>query len=505
MKKTIQRMAAVGFSIMMLLGNGMVAHAEAGYTYSYDWWEDVQYSPDAYKTVAVYTDVELGLDKKLNAPQGLFVTGNMIYLCDTGNNRILELERKDEDTIELVRVIDKITGDVENKEFSAPTDVAVSEDGCIYVADKNNNRILKLDKDANYIQEFTKPADATFDQSLSFLPSKISIDTAGRVYCVATNANKGLLKYENDGTFSGFVGATPVTYDWTDYIWKKFATQEQRAQMESFVPTEYDNVYMDYEGFIYACTTNVTKDDLDSGAADPVRRLNMMGNDIMVRNGEFNIIGDLYWGAGGGYEGPSLFTDVTALENDVFVCLDKTRGRLFSYDDQGRMLYCFGGNGNMDGYFKQPSALEHMGHDLLVLDSLDNSLTMFTPTEYGNEIYNAIELFQDGEYEKSGESWQNVLNMNGNYDLAYIGIGRSLLRQEKYHEAMEYFKLKLDDDNYSKAFKQYRKEWVEEHILVIIVLLLLIICVPLIIGRLREIKEEIDRADIFRNEEEKQE
>ena len=275
--------------------------------------------------------------------------------------------------------------------------------------------------------------------------------------------------------------------------------------MESFVPTEYDNVYMDYEGFIYACTTNVTKDDLDSGAADPVRRLNMMGNDIMVRNGEFNIIGDLYWGAGGGYEGPSLFTDVTALENDVFVCLDKTRGRLFSYDDQGRMLYCFGGNGNMDGYFKQPSALEHMGHDLLVLDSLDNSLTMFTPTEYGNEIYNAIELFQDGEYEKSGESWQNVLNMNGNYDLAYIGIGRSLLRQEKYHEAMEYFKLKLDDDNYSKAFKQYRKEWVEEHILVIIVLLLLIICVPLIIGRLREIKEEIDRADIFRNEEEKQE
>lgn len=500
MKKTLKRMAALALSVMTLAGSNLVVHADTGYTYGYDWWGDVQYSPDAYKTVAVYTAVELGLDTKLNAPQGLFVTGNSIYLCDTGNNRILELERRDKDTISLVRVIDHITGEVENREFAAPTDIAVSEEGFLYIADRDNNRILKLDHDGNFMMEFTKPVDATFDQSLSFLPSKIAIDTAGRVYCVATNANKGLIKYENDGTFSGFIGATPVTYDWTDYIWKKLATQEQRAQMESFVPTEYDNVYMDYEGFIYACTTNVSEEDLDSGAADPIRRLNMMGNDILVRNGDWYIIGDLYWGSGGGYEGPSLITDVTAMENDVFFGLDKTRGRLFAYDDQGRMLYCFGGNGNMDGYFKQPSALDHMGHDLLVLDSLDNSLTLFTPTEYGSSIYNAIEQFQNGDYEESGESWQAVMDMNGNYDLAYIGIGRSLLRQERYHEAMDYFRLKLDDDNYSKAFKQYRKEWVEDHIVLIFAGVFLVLCVPLAIGKLKEIKREIDHADIFQDE-----
>ena len=497
MKKTIQRMAALALSVVTLAGSNMVVHADEGYTYGYDYWGDVQYSPDAYKTISVYTDVELGLDKKLNAPQGLFVVGQFIYLCDTGNNRILEMERKDEDTIELVRVIDHITGDVADKEFQNPTDIAVSEEGFLYIADRDNNRILKLDSDGNYVMEFTKPADATFDQSLSFFPSKIAVDSAGRVYCVATNANKGLIKYESDGTFAGFVGATPVTYDWTDYIWKRLATQEQRAKMESFVPTEYDNVFMDYEGFIYACTTNVSEEDLDSGAANPVRRLNMMGNDILVRNGDYYIIGDLYWGSGGGYEGPSLLTDVTAMDNDVFFCLDKTRGRIFGYDDQGRMLYCFGGNGNMDGYFKQPAALEHMGHDLLVLDSLDNSLTLFTPTEYGTKIYDAIEQFQNGDYEESGASWQAVMNMNGNYDLAYIGIGRSLLRQKKYHEAMEYFKLKLDDDNYSKAFKQYRKEWVEDHIVIIFTGVLLILCVPLAIGKVRSIKEEIDHADIF--------
>ena len=252
MKKTIQRIAALALSVVTLAGSNMVVHADEGYTYGYDYWGDVQYSPDVYKTISVYTDVELGLDKKLNAPQGLFVVGQFIYLCDTGNNRILEMERKDEDTIELVRVIDHITGDVADKEFQNPTDIAVSEEGFLYIADRDNNRILKLDSDGNYVMEFTKPADATFDQSLSFFPSKIAVDSAGRVYCVATNANKGLIKYESDGTFAGFVGATPVTYDWTDYIWKKLATQEQRAKMESFVPTEYDNVFMDYEGFIYA-------------------------------------------------------------------------------------------------------------------------------------------------------------------------------------------------------------------------------------------------------------
>lgn len=502
MKKIMKRMAALALSVVTLTGSCMVVHAETGYTYGYDYWGDVQYSPDAYKTVAVYTDVELGLDKKLSAPQGLFVTGNMIYLCDTGNNRILELERKDEDTIELVRVIDHMTGDVANKEFQGPSDIAVSQDGYLYVADTNNNRIVKMDHNGQFVLEFTKPADVTFDQSLSFLPTKIAVDSAGRVYCVATNANKGLIKYENDAAFSGFVGATPVTYNWTDYIWKKLATQEQRAKMESFVPTEYDNVYMDYEGFIYACTTNVSEHDLDNGTADPVRRLNLMGNDILVRNGDYYIIGDLYWGSGGGYEGPSLFTDVTAMDNDVFFCLDKTRGRIFGYDDQGRMLYCFGGNGNMDGYFKQPAALEHMGHDLLVLDSLDNSLTLFTPTEYGNKIYDAIEQFQNGDYEESGTSWQQVMDMNGNYDLAYIGIGRSLLRQKQYHEAIKYFKLKLDDDNYSKAFKQYRKEWVEDHIVIIFTLVVLVLCVPLAAGKIKAIKEEIDRADIFRDEKE---
>lgn len=500
MKKMTKRLAALLASAVVMLGSSLTVNAEEGYTYNYDYWGDVQYSPDAYTVAGVFTAADIGLEQKMLNPQGLYVYNDLIYICDTGNNRILELKREGAQEVELVKVIDGFDGNgkTEITSFATPTDVARDEEGNFYIADKNNGRILKLDSELNYLMEFTKPTDATFDQALNFLPSKITIDTAGRVYCVATNVNKGLIKFESDGEFSGFVGATEVVFDFADYIWKRIATAEQRAQMTNFVPTEYDNLYMDYEGFIYVCTTNVSEADLDAGT-NPMKRLNLMGTDIMVRNGEQDIIGDIYMGSAGGYSGPSLITDITAFENDVFVGLDKVRGRLFAYDDQGRMVFAFGGNGNVDGYFKQPAGLEHMGRDLLVLDSIDCSVTIFTPTEYGTLIFDAIEQFQDGLYTESGESWQKVVEMNGNYDLAYIGIGRSLLRQERYEEAMEYFKLKMDEDNYSKAFKQYRKQWVEENIVMVILVVFIILCVPLIIGKLKKIKHEIDTAEIFRD------
>lgn len=495
--KRLKQIGTLFICALMFLASSTTVRAEEGYTYNYDYWGDVQYSPDAYTVQGVYTAVDMGLEGRFLNPQGLNVIGDMIYICDTGNNRIIELERTDKDTIELVRVIDSFQG-AEPNTFSAPTDVDVTKDGYMFICDSGNERILKLDLDLNYIMEFTKPQDSNFDTKQTFTPTKLSVDTAGRVYCIATNVNQGLIKFENNGEFSGFVGATKVIYSWADYIWKRLATQEQRAQMVSFVPTEYDNLYIDSEGFVFVCTMNVNETDLDAGTALPIRRLNMLGNDILIKNGEWDVIGDIYWDAGGGYEGPSLFVDITAMENKVYVGLDKVRGRLFAYDDQGRMLFAFGGAGNMDGYFRQPSAIEHMDHDLLVLDSVDASLTLFTPTEYGSLIYQAIEQFQDGYYTESGESWQKVMDLNGNCDLAYIGIGRSLLRQEKYHEAMKYFELKYDDENYSKAFKQYRKQWVEDHILVIFLVVFLVLCVPLAIGKIKKIKAEIDRADIFK-------
>jgi hypothetical protein len=506
---TLAVVIGIGFS-----GLATVEAGEDNYTYTYDYWGDVQESPDVYSVARVFTYKDLGMDKNITNAESLFVYKDRIYVCDTGNNRIVILRRDGADDLVYEDEITAIKG-TDITALSEPSDIAILEtldaddEGnavtkeYMFICDRGNARIVKVDMDLNYILQFNKPVDPAITEDSAFKPDKIVVDTAGSVYCSASGINKGLIKYESDGVFSGFIGATRVAYNFTDYIWKKLASQEQRAKMESFVPTEYDNVYMDREGFIYACAGGMDEEDLRSETVDAVRKLNMLGTDILVRNGayydgRFPVYGDLFWGGGGGVTGPSYFKDVTVLDNDIYVCLDQNRGRLFGYDDQGRMVYAFGGTGNMEGYFRKPVSIEHMDNDLLVLDQLDCSITLFIPTEYGSLIYSAMDQFDHGEYDAAQASWEQVKMLNGNYSLAYIGIGRSLLRKGEYKESMPYFEAKYDDENYSRAFQQYRKLWIREHIITIIVIILALFLVPMAIARVYQVKEEIDNADIFK-------
>ena len=461
------------------------------YTYGYDYWGDVQESPDAYRVATVIDSVDLGLDVRMSKPQSLYARNNDLYIADTLNNRIIQVEYEHE-KFRLVRIIDHMTGG-EPETFNNPYDVFVDEDNSIYIADYGNNRIVMMDKDLNYLKQFTKPSDATFDQSLDFLPKKIVVDVAGRVYALVTNVNKGIVKYEADTVFTGFIGATPVSVSTADYIWKKyFMTQAQRDASVSFVPTEYENIYMDKEGFIYATITNFSEYDLKSDAAKPIRRLNGLGNDFLIKNDRYPPIGDLWWMEGDStYFGPSKMTDVTVFDNDIYIVLDRVRGRLFGYDSQGIMLWAFGTRGNIEGAFTSPVSLEHIGTDLFVLDQLENSITVFTPTEYGNKIYEAIRKYQDGDYSGSASIWQDVLKQNANYPMAFRGIGRTVLRQNKYEEAMEYFKMAHDRENYGRVFKLYRKEWIEKNIGWIFLGLGVLLLIPLTLGRIRRIKWEV--------------
>ena len=176
MKKKTARVLALLACVTTIFATPMTVLAEEGYTYNYDYFEEIQYSPDAYEVVGVYTSATLNLDKKLSKPEGLFVYGKSVYICDTGNNRIIELYREDQTNFSVKRIITEFSGHEVNT-FSNPTDIAVDEDGNLYIADKGNARIVKLDKDLNFLLEFTKPLDATFDQSLDFMPSKLAMET----------------------------------------------------------------------------------------------------------------------------------------------------------------------------------------------------------------------------------------------------------------------------------------------------------------------------------------
>ncbi len=498
MKKTHRLLLLCMVMLLVLSSFGGVSAEEDGYgtsyTYNYDYWGDLRESPDAYRVEQVIYSATLGLEVPMNRPQSLFVQGDMLYVCDTGNNRILEVKREGK-AFSLVRIIDSVIG-TDVTSFSAPSDIAVDVQGNIYVADTNNNRVVMMDKDCNFIRAYTKPDDSTFDQNLSFLPRRLVVDSSGRVFVLATNVNKGIVKYEADGTFTGFIGANPVIVTMWDYVWKTFfTTKEQKSQQASFVPTEYENLYIDDEGFIYVTNINFSEYDLLYDNAKPIRRLNSIGSDILIKNDRYPPIGDLYWVEQSVDKGPSKLKDITVLDNDIYIVFDRTRGRIFGYDPQGIMLWAFGTKDNSAGGFLGAISLEHMGTDLLALDENGSSITVFTTTEYGDLIYKASNQYLTGDYDGSADTWYEVLRLNANYNLAYVGIGRSLMREERYEEAMEYFKMAFDRENYGRAYRYYRKEQVEDNIGWIIAGIAALLIVPLVIGGVQKMKWEVEEHE----------
>ena len=484
--------------VLILLTPGISLAANDGYsssyTYTYDYWEDVQQSPDAYRVESMIDSVTLGLDNldgiRIRKPEALFAAGNDLYLCDTGNNRIIQIA-VNRDQYSVKRVISEISGSGVTT-FNSPSDVFVDDRENLYIADMNNERVLMVDKNLQLVREYIKPTDSTFDQNLSFYPKKVVVDAAGRVYVLCQNVNKGLVKYEADGTFSGFIGANTVSATVGEYIWRRyFMTKAQRSQTVTFVPTEFENCYIDPDGFIYVTNTVFSEYDLKWDKAKPIRLLNSIGTDILVKNDRYPPIGDLDWSSGGVAYGPSKFADITVLDNEVYVVVDRSRGRLFGYDNQGILLWAFGGKGNYDGAFASAVSVEHMGYRLFVLDGNENSITVFTPTEYGMLIYDAIDEYDRGEYDKCADYWREVLKLNSNYKLAFRGIGRAVLRQDQFKEAMDYFKLAHDRENYGRAFKLYRKEWIERNVWWVILIVAVLLIVPLVIGRIRRTKWEV--------------
>ena len=174
--------------------------------------------------------------------------------------------------------------------------------------------------------------------------------------------------------------------------------------------------------------------------------------------------GDLWIAASGTYGGASQITDVVYRGRGIYSLLDRKRGRVFTYDHEGNLLYIFGGIGTQEGTFNVPSAIEQWGDRLLVLDSGRAEIYIFSATEYGTLINEAVGLRFDGDEALAVDLWKRVLELDENNELANSGIGKAYLSAGDNKMAMKYLKLGMNREYYSVAFKRYRSEFLKEYL-----------------------------------------
>lgn len=489
--------------------------AEDPYTsYNYNAWSVAIPSQNGYIVSKTITGTEIGLDQLSDPDSPLFISetepnklsdakdfflspNNEFFIVDTGNNRIIHTDinfnligcyKTFTGSALTEQVSDPVTGETTTQVVTglkSPYGIYVDEDDIMYIADRDNQRIIKCGLDCEIITEYTRPDTELYD-SVSFYCTKVLVDAAKNVYVICPAVNKGAIMFSPSGAFIGYYGANRVEVTAEvirNKLWRKFASEDQRAALTNSTPVEYANFDIDDEGFIYTVT------EVADVSTDAVKKLNPAGYNILetTTNAANMTFGDQQSITYSGTTYSTRLTDVAVGDDGIINILDYTSGRVFQYDKECNLLFIFGcDQEGQRGGFDNPNAVECYGEYIYVLDGRNNDITVYEETLFGAYVHEAVRMFNEGLYEDSLDLWYEVVKRDGNYNMAYTAIGRALLNQDKYEEAMKYFKVAFDDVDYDRAFEANRQDMLRDNFTLIVIVLIVVIVVVLVISKLQK-------------------
>jgi len=485
MKKVIAFILTAAFAAIVFAGS---VNADEPYTaFDYDWWWDTYPVQNGYMVDRVVNGFDLGLTAGLKDPSDLFLyrkTGD-IYIVDAGNNRIVVCDNNFGNT----RTLDSFTyaGDYRLDQskigttttLKNPQGIFITEfkgETRVYIADHDNNRVLacRIKKDGQWEiwMEYTRPSSDLYDANVTFEPKKVVADSAGNVYVCIKSITQGSVQFAEDGSFNGYYGANRVEASFNaalNKLLKYILTREQMEKRVRPVPVEFANFTIDNDGFIYTVT------DAKSASMDVLKKLDPAGRNVFQQQG----YDDMIWGAVNQpylnfKQYKSAIVDVSVDEDNSIYLMDRVSGKVFRYDYEGELLFIFGGIGNQKGLFTAPSAIDTYKGKVYILDNSKCSLTVYTLTEFGALVNEAMDLFNRGRYIESRGPWEEILRRDANYYMAYIGMGNALLANYEYGEALKYF-YKHSISGYNRAFKDYRINYMRQNFNRIMLILFVII------------------------------
>ena len=499
MKKKLAKILILSLVFIMLFGTVYSSAFESYDTYTYSIDGEPLKSPTAYAANTTLTSTDMGLvggkfgNVALKDAADVFADDQSnVYIADSGNDRVVVLNKYYAATNIISEYVDE---NGESQKLKGPkgvyvTDPSKTADGksYVYICDTGNSRIVIFDREYNYVRTIVKPESALLKPE-AFVPAAIAVDIYGRIFVVSSTCFEGVIVMSSEGDFTGFIGAQKVTYSLIQMIWRKFQTEEQRNKQTSNISVSYNNITVDDDGFVYVTNNNLDSAKqfaaIKSKAPDfsPIKKLNSAGNEIMKRNGFFDPGGEVAVSTMSTGLGVSSIVDVAIGSEKSWSILDDKRSKIFTYDQNGNLLFAFGDKGTQLGNGYKLVGITYHNVDgrnnLIALDSTTsgNKLAVYSPTEYCDVIMSALHNENEHNYSESIQYWEEVLTRNNNFDLAYIGIGRALYNQGKYKEAMDMLASAYETKSYSDAFAEVRKEilgWALIPLLIVIIAVLVL-------------------------------
>ncbi len=173
--------------------------------------QTVTEDPYKAKTLVKKPDYFIGMNGvnpgELSAPHGItFGPDGNIYVADSGNNRIDKFSPEGELLASYGTYASVLEGEAPEGTMNQPWDVAVGQDGSIFVADTFNHRIQKLSSDGTPLKMWGVFAQGS-DAASMWGPRGITIDKNGHLL-VTDTGNKRVMVFDQDLNYlSQFGGA----------------------------------------------------------------------------------------------------------------------------------------------------------------------------------------------------------------------------------------------------------------------------------------------------------
>lgn len=366
----------------------------------------------------------------LNAPEDLFYIQDRFYIADSGNKRVLVVDRDGQ-----------IIREILNPEFQKPTGVFATSEH-LFVADKEARTVFRIDLETEEIvQRIVRPTSPIFGASNSFVPIKVAVGSNDNIYIVGEGSTSGIIQMNYAGEFVGYLGINTVEVSLRKKLYNWFVKNGNLASSRPSSPT---NVALGTKGSIL--TTN-------NYVRERFKRLNISG---------VNTLGaDTYY--------PQVDLADIWMNEEGFIYMVANSGEVYEYDSEGNLLFHFNTKDHALkqtlGLTSQPSGIVTDSEgNIYILDKIYNNVQIYQRTVFVDLVHEAVTAYNNGLYLESKPLWEEILRQNSSFALAHSALGSALLKEGKYEEALNEFYDAKDYKGYSNAFWEIRNHAIQNQL-----------------------------------------
>lgn len=317
----------------------------------------------------------------------------------------------------------------------------------------------------------------SFGQQTVFSPSKIAVDTAGNIFVASQGTSAGMIQMSYAKEFVSFFVVNTVEYNFLYQMIKNFGTKEQLEKLDVAEPKAFSNVFIDKDNLVYSITTENTV---------PLYKYSTGGSSILEYTLSF------------GGTPPAVMDCYVTNDGLIFYVL-KT-GVVYVLAPSGQMIFNFGTfesstEQNIVGFFNNVTSLVVDSQNRIwIVDDGNKYLQTFTPTEYTNNIYNAIISFNNHDYETSRKSWEEVLRYDSLSVLANDGLGKAFYYDLDFKSSLDYFTTSKNRTLYSNVFWELRNDFLQQNLAIIFVIAVAVIGLLILLSYLYKTNKHFAKA-----------